>query len=135
MRVSLALHDPTMQRTLFYQRFTDALRRNRRYVDEEAGADVLFAAEDVAVEQHWPRYGDQAGAYIRGRFDQSKYDAYVKRLATDSRRFCVVCMHPQFRLAQFFKQRLNMIVADASLSTWERSLNPRTISMPALPLT
>ena len=135
MRVGLALHDGNMQRTLFHQRLVEALRRNNRFVEDEAAADVLFAAEDVAVEQHWPRYGDQAGAYIRGGFDQARYEAYVQRIAADPRRFCVMCMHPQFRLCQCLKQCAKTFVADANLSTWERSLNPRTISMPALPLT
>jgi hypothetical protein len=135
MRVSLALHDGNMQRTLFHQRLVEALRRNTRFTEDEGAADVLFAAEDVAVEQHWPRYGDQAGAYVRGEFDEARYEAYVQRIAADPRRFCVVCMHPQFRLCQCLKHCARTFVADANLSTWERSLNPRTISMPALPLT
>jgi len=47
---------------------------------------------------------------------------------------CVVNMHPDFRLVTLMEGLRNMVVADVSLAGWERAVNPRTISMPALPI-
>ena len=136
MRISIDLHDDQMQRTLFHERLIDTLRRNPRFIPDPRQADVLFPAEDISVEQHWPRYGDQRSAYVRGGFfEQSRYESYLSRIAQSPGTWCLVSMHPMFRLPQCFKDRNNIIIADANLSAWERALNPRTISMPALPIT
>jgi hypothetical protein len=46
----------------------------------------------------------------------------------------IVNMHPFLRLPVMLKPLSNIIVADGSLANFERALNPRTVSMPALPL-
>src|SRR5262249_36526649 len=112
-----------------------ALRRNWRFTENESDADVFFPAEDVTLEGNWPRYGNPAGSFIRGEFDEALFNQYVKRLQEQHGRICIVTMHPQVCAPQLFKDRTSFIVADGSLSYWERSLNPRTVSMPALPIT
>ena len=67
MKVSFAVPDPSMPRTIYYDRFADAVRRNPRFVEEPVGADICLPAEDVALETNWPRYGNPQSAYVRGQ--------------------------------------------------------------------
>src|SRR5678816_915700 len=124
MKISLAVPDDRMPRTLFFERLLGALRANPRFTENEGEADLLFPEEDVCVEQHWPRYGDQHGCYVRGSgFDPQRYGAYLERLGAEKyRRLCIINMHPQFRVPQAFKDHANVIVADANLHAWERAL-------------
>jgi hypothetical protein len=134
MKVSLALADETMPRTIFYDRFLSAVSRNTRFTEDEAQADVLIPAEDIALEQNWPRYGEWQTAFVRGQRDDDRYKKYLIRLSEDPRRLCLVNMLPLVRAPQIFREKANLIIADISLAMWERAINPRTISMPALPI-
>jgi hypothetical protein len=134
MKISLVLSDTTMPRTIYFERFAEALRRNPRYVDSPSDADICFPAEDIALETNWPRYGDQAGAFIRGRFDQDRLNAYTDALLSLRRPICIVSMFAHVRWPQLMAAREDIFIADVSLAGFERLLNPRTISMPALPV-
>jgi hypothetical protein len=134
MKISLTLPDPAMPRTVFYDRLCRAIERNPRYVAAESDADVLLPAEDVALETNWPRYGDPGSAFIRGQLDWNAYRHYLDRLAAISRPLCIISMNPFAQLPVAFAKLGNVIVAALSLSNWQRALNPRTISMPALPI-
>jgi hypothetical protein len=138
--VGFICEEAGMPRTVFYDRFKDAVRRNAAFRD--AGADLLIPAEDTANETNWPRYGNPESAYLRGsRPDLSnegiffRYMDRVARYAHDhaDNRVLIVNMHPFVRLPMTFKPLTNVLIADGSLANFERALNPRTISMPALP--
>ncbi len=135
MKVSFIHPDPTMPRTVFWDMFTQAVRRNPRYVDDPAQADMVLPAEDTAYETNWPRYGNQQSAFIRGGWDQGAYERYLNQLVAAQRPICIVNMHPFIRLPRIVQNLHHVFVADICLERWERSLNPRTISMPALPVT
>jgi hypothetical protein len=135
LKFSLTLSDASLPRALFYDRFVDSLRRDRRFVEDEAAADILFPHEDVALESNWPRYGNQVSAYIRGKYDDAAYMRYMDVLFQAQRPLCIVNMHPFIRIPLATTGNRNIIVADISLAEWERSLNPRTISMPVLAVT
>src|ERR1051326_6326246 len=139
--VGFICEDDALPRTVFYDRFKEAVRRNAAFRD--VGADLLIPAEDTANETNWPRYGNPESAYLRGsRPDLSnegiffRYMDRVARYAHEhaNQRVLIVNMHPFVRLPVTFKPLANVIVADGSLANFERALNPCTISMPALPL-
>ncbi len=134
IKISLTTPEPALPRTVYYNRLLDALRKNARFTENPAEADLLFPAEDTAFETNWPNYGKQASAFVRGTFDLSGHEGYLNRLAGLNARLCVVNMNPGLRLPQAFKGCMNVVVADISMSQWERSLNPRTIAMPAMPI-
>ncbi len=134
MKVSFTNYDPGMPRTIYYELFAQAVRRNPRFVEDAAQADLCLPAEDVALETNWPRYGVQSSAFIRGGWNGGKYNEYLGQLVRQSRPLCIVNMHPFLRLPQALRDKTNIFVSDVSLAIWERLLNPRTISMPALPL-
>ena len=130
-----------MPRTVFYDRFCDAVRRHPAF--QEAGAELLIPAEETANETNWPRYGNPDSAYVRGgRFDLIRNDRFARyldrvvafALEQPDKNVLVLNMHPFLRLPMRFRPHANIIVADGSLAGFERALNPRTISMPALPL-
>jgi hypothetical protein len=130
-----------MPRTVFYERFIDAVRRNSWF--REAGATLVIPAEDTAQETNWPRYGDQASAFTRGEPPDLKpngvFVGYLNAVVQHARanpaeRVLVLNMHPFVRLSASFKPVRNVIVADGSLAAFERAANPRTISFPALPI-
>ncbi len=135
MKISFTLADSSIPRTLYYERLCEAIKRNRRYVAAEKDADLLFPAEDVALETNWPRYGNPGSAFVRGQFDEAAYRGYLSRIVASPARICIVNMHPFARLPVMLAPRGNMVVADIALNAWERLLNPRTVSMPALPIT
>lgn len=141
LTVGLVLEDPTAPRTVFYDRLLDAVRRDRRYRD--AGARLVIPAEDTAEETNWPRYGNRESAYVRGGgHDLSEgghFMRYLNRIgayaaAHPEQAVLVVNMHPFVRVPTMFRAFANLLVADGSLAGFERGLNPRTISMPALPM-
>jgi hypothetical protein len=134
LKVSFILPDATMPRTVYYDLFAAAVRRNRRYVEGAAAADICLPAEDIALETNWPRYGDQATAFVRGNFDQEKLNAYTEALGKLGRPICVLNMFPYVRWPQLTASCDDIFVADVSLAGFERLLNPRTVSMPALPV-
>jgi hypothetical protein len=124
-----------MPRTVYWQRFREALQRNSRFTPVEGEADLLFPAEDTALETNWPRYANPGSAYVRGKLDEPTIMRYLNRLVVERGPFCVVSMFPSMRLAWGYTPCQHVAVADVSMSTWERALNPRTISMPTLPIT
>jgi hypothetical protein len=134
MKVSLTEFDASVPRTIYYERFIDALRRNPRFINSEADADVLFPAEDTAFELNWPRYGNPSSAIIRGAIDPKAHQEYLGRFLNSDRPLCIVNMNPFARVPQIFCEKSNVVVADISLAAWERAIDPRTISMPALPI-
>ncbi len=134
-RVALDFVDPDMPRTVFYEHVLAALRTQPGFSTTTEGAELLFPAEDTSVETNWPRYARPETAYVRGSFDQARHERYLQRLAATSRRLCLINMHPFIRVPQMMCERPHVITADINLLTWERALNPRTISMPALPVT
>ncbi len=135
MKVSFIHSDPTMHQAVFWSLFSQALARNHRYVEDPAQADMVFPAEDIAHETNWPCFGAGEAAYIRGQWDPERHVSYIKQLLSVDRPLCIVNMNPFTRIAKTFKDRRNTYVADVSLAEWERAMNPRTISMPALPVT
>jgi hypothetical protein len=135
LKVAFSLVDDAMPRTVYWQQFREAVERNPRYTPNEAEADLFIPAEDTALETNWPRYGKPESAYVRGRLHEPTILNYLNRIATARGPFCVVSMYPSMRLAWAFSQTQHVLVADVSMQGWERSLNPRTISMPALPIT
>jgi len=135
MKISLTSPDDTMPRTVYYDQVLQLLRANPRFVEDPGQADVLFPAEDTAVETNWPRYGNPQSAYSRGFFDNEKLNGYLQALAGVQGRVCIISLIPTLRLPQLFRQMGNVVIADSNLSQWERTLNPRTVSMPVLPVT
>lgn len=140
--VGLILPDDSIARTEYYERLAAAVRRHAWFRD--AGTpDLAMPAEDTAQETNWPRYGARNSAYIRGEplgFSAgSPLVAYLNRVAdfarqNPGRRVLIVNMHAFVRLAAMVRGFPNVIVADGSLAAFERAANPRTISMPALPI-
>lgn len=133
MKISLTLADESVPRTAYYDRFVAAVRAHAAFTPDETAADILLPAEDTALETNWPRYGNQASAYIRGVPDMARYNQYLDRLVAAARPLCIVNMHPFIRVPQLRVARPHTYVADGCLPIWERVLNPRTVSMPALP--
>jgi hypothetical protein len=135
MKISFAAPDMAMPRTVYYDQFAEAVRRNPRFVTHSAEADICFPAEDISLETNWPRFGEQASAFVRGGLDWNRFNAYADVLLASRTGLCIVNMHPFVRWPQLMASRGDVFVADVSLPNWERLLNPRTISMPALPIT
>ena len=134
MKISFAFTDNSMPRTVFYDLFVETLSKNARFTASESQADVLFPAEDTALETNWPRYGNRESAFVRGARDDDRHKDYIQKLAASGRPLCIVNMNPFLRLPMILAEQKNIIIADGSLPIWERTINPRTISMPALPI-
>jgi hypothetical protein len=139
--VGLILEDATAPRTAYYDRLLQAVRRNPRF--RRSGARLLVPAEDTAQETNWPRFGDRPSAYLRGSpHDLSEggaFSRYLDRIAAHAaahgdQSVLVVNMHPFVRLPLILRGLPNVLIADGCLAGHERSFNPRTISMPALPM-
>lgn len=130
-----------MPRTIFWDRFLDALKQSDAYLRNSR--DLLVPAEDIASETNWPVYGNPAAAYNRGTAHEfgsgenvNKYLDKIVEVARNNaaQRMLLVNMHPFFRVPLFLRQIENIYIADGNLVEFERALNPRTISLPALPL-
>ena len=100
MKISLTCADDSMPRTVFYDRFAQAVRANPTFVPDESAADMLLPTEDTALETNWPRYGNQASAYMRGKPDMAAYNIYLQHLSGAARPVCIVNMHPFIRVPQ-----------------------------------
>lgn len=133
MRVGLTFPDEAMPRTIFYDRFIDSLQRSSSFVADDVAADVVFPFEDTSSETNWPRYGNADRAFLRGSSFKPT-ETYLRRLAKSTRPVCIVNMNPFLRLPILLSDRPYAILAEGCLPIWERSMNPRTISMPSLPL-
>jgi hypothetical protein len=131
--VSFDYPDPTMARTVFYEKFSHALENSPFYVADPRSACIRFPREDTAMETNWPRYGNPASAFIRGVFDSEAHRVYMKFLMEQSTPICLLNMHPAYRMSTMLSSRRHLVVADINLRQVDRAQNPRTISMPALP--
>jgi hypothetical protein len=140
-RVGLFLQDETLPRTEYWERFLRVVRASGSFSD--ATVDLIIPQEDMAIETNWPRYGDPASAYVRGASHDfqvnGQFRRYLARIidaakANRSQKILYVNMHPFIRVPIMLRQQSNVIVADISLAQFERSLNPNTISMAALPI-
>lgn len=134
------LRDDSMPRTIFWDRFLDAARQSSACLHNSH--DFLIPGEDIAIETNWPAYGSPATAYLRGATHEigsgKNVNRYLGRVVEAARersekRFLLVNMHPFFRVPLFFREMKNIYIADCNLVEFERALNPRTISFPALP--
>src|SRR6266568_2040032 len=134
VKISISYFDDAMPRTVFYQRLLEAVQAHSGFTPEFAATDLLFPAEDTCIETNWPRYGTDT-AFLRGCFDHRQHSRYLNRLALAEQPLCVVNMHPFIRVPLMMARNTNVVVADINLLRWERAANPRTISMPALPIT
>jgi hypothetical protein len=140
LAVGLGFPDARMPRTIFYDRLCESIRRVAGAFGDAGTADVIFPIEDTSSELNWPAYRRPDLAFVRGSIDNKAaddrtYGQYIKALASSPTPVCLVNMHPRRRLPQVLAGESKLIIADINLLHWERSLNPRTISMPALPIT
>lgn len=135
MKFSLYAEDSSTARTVFYSKFVRAVSLSPRFETNAYDADVLIPAEDTAGETNWPRYGDSVSAFVRRPANSSYLETYIKRLVDNERAICLVNANPYWRAPIEFSRIRNFYVADVNLLSWERSVNRRTISFPALPLT
>jgi len=124
-----------MPMTVYYQRLREALINNSAYTEDNNAATLLFPNEDTSVETNWPRYARPSSAWLKGEFDLDRHQRYLDLLALSQRPLCIVNMHPFIRVPLQMAPNENVIVADINLLESERRANPRTISMPALPVT
>jgi len=135
------LPDDSMPRTVFWDHFLAAsLKADTRRPDSR---ELLIPAEDIAMETNWPAYGNQAAAYLRGPAHEigegKNVNGYLDKIVDAARhnpgkRLLVVNMHPFFRVPLFLREMPNVAIADGNLAEYERALNPRTVSFPALPV-
>ena len=133
MKFGFDFADSAMPRTIFYARFCDALRSDPRFCADLAAADVVFPAEDTAIETNWPCYANRQSAFLRGSFELPRHVDYLKRLIATKRRLCITNMAPATGISISAAPYDNIVVADVNLRVWDRAANPRTVSMPALP--
>ena len=86
--VGFICEDAAMPRTVFYERFKEAVQRHSSF--RETDAELLIPAEDTANETNWPRYGNPQSAYLRGsRPDLSNDGIFFRYLDRIGPRFAV----------------------------------------------
>lgn len=137
--ISLILEDVEMPRTVFWERLLATLQG----VPNTGTRSIFLPQEDTAMETNWPRYGDRASSYTRGLgHDVSGngrlkhyYDSVVAwaRSHPDDL-LLLINMNPFIRVSNMLRLQRNIHVADGCLSALDRALNPRTISLPAMPI-
>jgi hypothetical protein len=135
VRFSFDFRDRYMPRTRFYEHLVSALKSLPNYEPRLDKCDFIFPEEDTSVETNWPRYADRDKPFIHGDFDRVRHEVYLDRLLKSQSPLCIVNMHPFIRVPLRMLPNPNIVVADINLRTWERALAPRSISMPALPVT
>ncbi len=142
MKIELICPDERMPRTEYWAQMLKSIETINCEATGPEGM-VYMPAEDIAVETNWPRYARGATAYLRGQghnySPQGETLAYIQRLAAwasenRDKRLLIVNMHPFVRLPFYLRQHANIYIADGCLSGFDRCVNPRTISMPALPV-
>jgi hypothetical protein len=140
-KVGFFLQDDALPRTEYWQRFLQAVKAGETF--SASACDLLIPHEDTAVKTQWPRYGNPASAYIRGTShdfeEEGSFRQYFTQFIDAAKRrrdqkFLYVNMHPTFRVPVMLRQLSKVLIADIALALFERSLNPNTISMPALPI-
>lgn len=138
-RVSLILEDVEMPRTLFWEKLLAMLQA----LPDTGTRAIFLPQEDTAMETNWPRYRDRASSYTRGMgHDVSangRLKQYYDRVVAWARshpddRLLIINMNPFIRVSNMLRFQRNIHVADGCLSELDRALNPRSISMPAMPI-
>lgn len=127
--------DGLMPLTIWYQEFCNAIRRHPDFTEQCGPTDLAIPAEDTALEHLWPRYYSPGEEFIRGVYNREFHTQYLLALAQTDAPMCILNMHSQARMHEYMTQNPHIIVADITLSERERALNPRSISMPGMPLT
>ncbi len=137
--VEFILEDPQMPRTVFWETTQTILQQ----ISSIGTPRIHLPHEDIAMETNWPRYAHMASSYIRGLghdvSGSGNVAGYYKRLANWAQQYpaelvLMINMHPFIRVPRFFRESRNLYIADGCLSELDRSVNPRCISMPALPI-
>ena len=137
--VALILEDSAMPRTVFWEKLLTTFQS----LPKVAPRQIFLPQEDVAMETNWPRYKDRASSYIRGMgHDLSNTGAvktYYDRIIAWARAhpqdvILTINMNPFIRIPIMLRGLRNIYPADGCLSELDRSLNPRSISLPALPI-
>lgn len=134
MAVGLIYPDDTVPLTVFYDTFRTALQARPDYTASLTAGDLAFPHEDVTLETNWPRYGRNKAALLRGDFNDVVYSAYLTKVLACPTPVCVINMQPYTIKQEYILGNPHVILADGCLTTADRGLNQRTVSMPALPL-
>jgi len=134
MAVGLLYQDDSVALTAYWQAFRQAVQTRPDYTVAPTPADLAFPWEDVALETNWPRYGRQHEAFVRGTYDNENYNRYLDQLLDCPQPLCIVNMSPYTLTPDYMIGNRHLVAADCSLTVHDRAHNPRTISMPALPL-
>lgn len=134
MAVGLIYPDEAMPLTVFYDTVRKIVQARGDFSQTLGSSDLAFLHEDLTAETNWPRYGRQESALVRGAFDDLVYTQYLGKVLESPVPVCVICMQAYIMPHAYIVQNPNFILADGCLTTADRALNPRTISMPALPL-
>lgn len=138
-RVSLILEDPEMPRTVFWEKLLAAVQA----LPAKSTRTIFLPHEDTAMETNWPRYRDRASSYTRGMGHDVSANGplkrYYDRIIAWARSYpqnyvLIINMNPFVRVSTMLRAYNNILVADGCLSELDRSLNPRSISLPALPI-
>ena len=137
--VEFILEDPQMPRTIFWERTLAILHA----IPQSGGSRIHIPGEDVAMETNWPRYANMGSAYVRGLGHDLSASGVVIRYYTQladwahrhpHETILMINMHPFIRIPRMLRGISNLYIADGCLSELDRSVNPRCISMPALPI-
>ncbi len=140
MHVACVMSDTTVPRTIFFQTFLNVLGKNRRYLNGKTNSDgaVFFHGEEISPELNWPRFGDHNSVFVRGGWVQgvhAQYTTYGDTFIGHPGRKCVINMQSGSRLARDLVDMVDVFIADINLRQTDRRINPRTVNMPALPIT
>jgi hypothetical protein len=139
LTVKLILEDAEMPRTVFWEKLLAALA----VLPTTAARTIYLPQEDAAMETNWPRYRNRASSYVRGMGHdlsaQGMLKKYFDRIIAWARAhpresILVFNMNPFIRISTMLRGHGNIYVADGCLTELDRSLNPRSISMPAMPM-
>ena len=137
--VEFILEDALMPRTVFWEMARAILAAQT----QGKGSRIFVPHEDIAMETNWPRYANLISSYVRGQgHDLSGSGAvgtYYARIADwaqhhPNETVFMINMHPFIRVPIMLRGMQNIYIADGCLSELDRSVNPRCISMPALPI-
>jgi len=137
--VEFILEDTEMPRTVFWERALAIFEA----LPKAGSLRIHLPREDIVMETNWPRYANMGSSYIRGLghdlSGSGTVIGYYTRLANWARsqpneKLLLINMHPFIRVPVMLRGIQNLYIADGCLSELDRSVNPRCISMPALPI-
>jgi hypothetical protein len=137
--IEFILEDAQMPCTVFWEKARVILAAQPKGME----SCIFVPNEDIVMETNWPRYANGVSSYVRGRgHDFSASGAvgtYYARIADwaqrhPSEKMLMINMHPFIRVPIMLRGMQNVYIADGCLSELDRSVNPRCISMPALPI-